>query len=57
LIFAREVMQDRKQPGGNLRLMERAAIENAAQDGSDWVLATIVPDRLFEEMARAPIEP
>lgn len=57
LIFAREVTQDRKQQGGNLRSMERAVIDNEVRDGSDWVLAAIVADRLLEEMtSRAPIE-
>jgi hypothetical protein len=30
--------------------MERAAIENAAQDGSDWVLAAIVIARASEQL-------
>lgn len=50
MIFAREVKQDRKLPGGNLRLMERAAIENAVRDGSDWVLAAIVIARASEQL-------
>jgi hypothetical protein len=37
--------------------MERAVIDNEVRDGSDWVLAAIVADRLLEEMtSRAPIE-
>ena len=44
-------MQSRKQPGADLSPSERAAIDNATQDGSDWVLAPMVADRLLEQMA------
>jgi len=44
-------MQDRKQPGVDLSPMERSAIDSTVHDGSDWVLAQIVTDRLLEQMA------
>lgn len=44
-------MQGRKQPGGDLSPMERSTIDNTVHDGSDWVLAPNVTDRLLEQMA------
>jgi hypothetical protein len=44
-------MQGRKQPGMDLSPMEHFAIDNTVHDGSDWVLAPTVTDRLLERMA------
>ena len=44
-------MQGRKQPGVDLSTAERSAIDNTVHDGSDWVLAPAVGDRLLEQMA------